>query len=39
MHETKKGSDNQTTWWWKEYGQDGNFSLVDFVDTIFIREV
>jgi|GEM_PF-2063871 len=39
LHETKTDDKGKTTWWWKEYGQDGNYTLVDFVATMMIREV
>ena len=30
---------NRTVWWWQEYGRDGNFTLVDFLATIYVYEL
>ena len=29
----------RTAWWWRDYGSDGNFTLVDFIATIYVREL
>ena len=39
LHRERTDDNGNATLWWRVYGQDGQFSLVDFIAMIFIREV
>ncbi|MBX3035691.1 MAG: hypothetical protein KF758_02150 [Anaerolineales bacterium] len=39
MHREKEDNQGNKTLWWRIYGQDGNFTIVDFTAMVFIREV
>lgn len=39
LYEERYKENGEETLWWQIYGGDGNFTLVDFVAMVFIREV
>jgi hypothetical protein len=39
LHREKEDGSGNKTLWWRIYGADGNFTLVDFTAMILIREV
>jgi len=39
MYREKEDKNGHKTLWWSIYGSDGNFTLVEFVAMVFIREV